>query len=56
MSKETTEMWSRGRSLLPGNREEDVQAATALQQTALTQLLCVPSSSTTSLPARGISA
>lgn len=30
MSKETTEMWSRGLSLLPRNREEDVQAATSL--------------------------
>jgi len=41
MSKETTEMWSRGLSQLPGNGEEDVQAATALWQVSSQSSSCM---------------
>lgn len=52
MSKETTEMWSRGLSLLPRNGEEDVEAATALWQVSSWSSSCMLSSAppTASLP------
>ena len=52
MSKETTEMWSRGLSPLPRNREEDVQAATALWRVSSLSSSCMlgPAPPPASLP------